>query len=847
MIKVGLIGAGVIAHEHARAIASALGPGALIAVADTHAERLEAFASAFGVGRRYADVESLIGDPQIDLVVVATPPSSHESVVVSALDRGKHVLCEKPLAHSLASAARILEAEARNPGRLSVSHQLRYEPGFQRLRWLIREGWIGDLETAQLERHGAIPHADPGKAGWWGAWDVAGGGVLITQLIHELDLLLAVMGPVCSVRAIMDTRYTSIESEDHVEATLRFRSGASARCAGSVNSGRFENGLAIRGAKGIAGLPASFATEDPRGRSAALRAVDAALPDARPARSSFSARAVGKLLRRPAAPELSPHARLYLDIASRMSRGEALPIPGSDAWPALELCMAIYEAAVTGSEVELPLGPGAKVYNGVTRQIYSGRVGGGKVGDASRDLIGEAAVHAVAPPVNSLERATLKAVKRCLAQLGVGPAHVKALLRRPARVHGGPQVRRWPWPRRRMFDRRERRAVLEVLDRELRQGGAVAYGGVEEEAYCAAFARFLGGGYADAVNSGTNALYVALRTLELEPGTEVIVPPATDAGGTMPVAMLNCIPVPADSEPGSVLTSADQIREVMTDRTAAIVVAHIAGHPVDLDPILALAEARGIPVIEDCAQAHGTLYKGRMVGTFGTVAAFSTMFGKHHATGAQGGVVFSRDRRLITRARQIADRGKPYGARGAPGNLYASLNMNQDELSMAIGRVQLAKLPGFVAARRRFAAWIEEGLEAVEGVELIGDPPHGESSYLFLMLRFDPLALRCTSQQFAEALIAEGIEGASAGYGIYPTDQPWHRNAAVFGSSGMPWSLRSNEKPPIYPLPNIRRANQEIVRLEIHEGLAAREARDVVSAIDKIARHFRAQAETVAS
>src|SRR5207247_1177464 len=141
------------------------------------------------------------------------------------------------------------------------------------------------------------------------------------------------------------------------------------------------------------------------------------------------------------------------------------------------------------------------------------------------------------------------AARRVFDIAHVDPAKVKALLRKPPSVHGGPRVRRWPWPRRRHFDQRERRAVLQLMNREIRRGGAVVYGGVEHRAYCDAFAQYLGGGYAHAVNSGTNAMYVALKTLDLEPGTEVIVPPITDPGGTMPVVLTNCIPIPADSDP----------------------------------------------------------------------------------------------------------------------------------------------------------------------------------------------------------------------------------------------------------------------------------------------------------
>jgi len=297
--------------------------------------------------------------------------------------------------------------------------------------------------------------------------------------------------------------------------------------------------------------------------------------------------------------------------------------------------------------------------------------------------------------------------RKALVAANVEPALVRAIVKKPAPVNGGPRTRRFPWPRRRHFDARERDAVLKLMNREIRRGGAIVYGGPEEAAYCAAFANFLGGGFAKAVNSGTNAVYVALRALDLEPGCEVIVPPITDVGGSMPVAMINCIPVPCDSAPGSINTSVEQIGKMLTDRTAAIVVAHISGHPVDMDPVLELAAQRGIPVLEDCAQAHGAVYKGRMTGTLGAIAAFSTMFGKHHSTGAQGGVVFTRNTMLFARTRQISDRGKPSGAVSPAGNAVASLNFNQDEISMAIGRVQLEKLPKAIEARRAFVTLVE--------------------------------------------------------------------------------------------------------------------------------------------
>jgi perosamine synthetase len=447
-----------------------------------------------------------------------------------------------------------------------------------------------------------------------------------------------------------------------------------------------------------------------------------------------------------------------------------------------------------------------------------------------------------------MKQSLVDVIRRSLDWANVDPALIKAMTRKPPMVHGGPRARRWPWPRRRHFDKREKQAVLKVLNREIRKGGAVIYGGPETKAYCRAFAEYLGGGYAAAVNSGTNAVYVALRALDLEPGSEVIVPAITDPGGTMPVAILGCIPVPADADPGSLNISVEQVKRVLTDRTSAIVVAHISGRPVDMDPILQLASERRIPVVEDCAQAHGARYRGRMMGSLGTISAFSTMFGKQHSTGGQGGVVFTKDTLLFARVKQVSDRGKPYGALGNPANLVASLNFNQDEISMAIGRVQLGKLPGAITARRAFAALVETGLRDADGVSLVADPPGCLGSYWFLMIRLDTSKLACDSQDFATALEEEGIGGVYPGYPFFPTDQPWHRDAVLFGKSGLPWSaLAGHPGPQNFDLPNAHQATREIVRVDVHECLGVREARDLVTAVKKLVQYFRANSRPTAT
>lgn len=403
-------------------------------------------------------------------------------------------------------------------------------------------------------------------------------------------------------------------------------------------------------------------------------------------------------------------------------------------------------------------------------------------------------------------------------------------------IDGGPKVRTDAWPSRRLFGEKEKWAVTALFDRCIETGEAFGYNGPEEEAFCREFAEALGGGFADGVNSGTNAVYVALRSLEIEPYTEVIVPPITDPGGVMPVPLMNCIPVPADSAPGSYNTDAERIKARLTERTSVIIVAHIAGIPADMDPILELARERSIPVVEDCAQAHGATYKGRRVGTFGDVAAFSTMFGKHLATGGQGGVVFTRREEVYWKIRQMADRGKPFGLEGASDNVVAALNCNMDELNATIGRVQLHKLTDIIARRRRLALAIEEGCrQRLATIRLIGDPPHGESSYWFLFFQFEPERLGVDKARFVQALAAEGLP-VGASYLHCPPHWPWFRQRSVHGKTNLPWSSMQykGDAEQSYPMPNVEATDARHFRMGFHESWTDREITDTLSALEKV-------------
>lgn len=402
-------------------------------------------------------------------------------------------------------------------------------------------------------------------------------------------------------------------------------------------------------------------------------------------------------------------------------------------------------------------------------------------------------------------------------------------------INGGDKVRTAPWPARHLFADEEKQAVIDLFDKSISSGDAFCYNGAEEDAYCAEFAAFMGGGYADAVNSGTSAVYVALRALDIEPFTEVIVPSVTDMGGAMPVPLMNCIPIPADVAPGSYNIGPEQIAARITERTSAIIVAHIAGQPADMDPIMALARAKGIRVVEDCAQSHGALYKGRLAGTMGDIGAFSTMSGKHHATGGQGGVVFTKSEALYVKARQASDRGKSFGAPNAQGNVGCSLNLNLNDLSAAIGRVQLKKLPAIVAGCRKSARAVADRCRALEAVSPDLGLPGTEGAFWFLTFRLDIEKVSVDLATFVAALCAEGLP--FSGHYTEPfTRHDWYRNRAVFGSSGYPWTcpLYKGNPDQEYPLPNFDRVDTLMLHIKTHENCGDQEADDVFQALKKV-------------
>ncbi len=250
------------------------------------------------------------------------------------------------------------------------------------------------------------------------------------------------------------------------------------------------------------------------------------------------------------------------------------------------------------------------------------------------------------------------------------------------------------------------------------------------------FAKWLGSKHAIACASGSAAVHCAIAALRLQPGDEVITTPITDMGAITPILYEGAVPVFADVEPRTLNVTRATIERALTPRTRAIVVTHLFGSPCAMDPILALAAERGIPVIEDAAQAFGATHGGRKVGVLGTLGTFSLQQGKHITSG-EGGIVVTDDPELARRVFLFVNKAWGYGD-PKPDHYFPALNYRLTELQGAVLCAQLSKLDDVVQARRDVAAALRTALAAVPGLTLPGDPPHGTHSWWKFAFQVDP-------------------------------------------------------------------------------------------------------------
>lgn len=402
-------------------------------------------------------------------------------------------------------------------------------------------------------------------------------------------------------------------------------------------------------------------------------------------------------------------------------------------------------------------------------------------------------------------------------------------------INGGAPLRTEPFGPRWVFGEAERDRLAAVMDRAPRAWRS----GETVRAFVNAFQKSFGVRGAIATGSGTAAVHAALGALDPDPGAEVITTPATDVGTIVGILQHNCVPVFADWGPDDFNTDPADIERKITEKTAAILVVHLFGFPCDMTAVMAVARRHGLPVIEDCAQAHLAEFGGMKVGSFGKLAAWS--FGLKTLSTDQGGMVASPDPALSAAARGFLSKGSV--KTGDAWTPYARLGTfsPMTDLQAAVGVAQIARLEEATAIRQMVAAHLDEAFAAVDAVTLPRRRPGDRDVYYMYPYHLDEAAAGCSIGAFVEALRAEGITDAFGPYlkgrGLHR--QPMLRHGRTYGRSGFPLrddagTLRADYR--ALRLPRIDALLPGLGFFHMRNSFTERDARDIASAVLKVAR-----------
>ncbi len=340
-------------------------------------------------------------------------------------------------------------------------------------------------------------------------------------------------------------------------------------------------------------------------------------------------------------------------------------------------------------------------------------------------------------------------------------------------------------------------AVARVLD------SGVYILGPENKAFDAEFAQAISAKYSLGVDSGTSALELALEAAGVGPGDEVIVPSFTFIATATAVSVLGAKPVFADIDPVTLTLDSKSVECALTARTKAVIAVHIYGQPCDMDPLLSLAKARNLSVIEDCAQSHLATYKGRTTGSIGNLGAFSFYPSKNLGAAGDAGAVTTNDKRLCDVVIELRNCGR--SATGGYHHVRIGHNSRLDEIQAAVLRVKLLRLEAWTAARRRVAAIYDEGLA---GLPLKRPPLGSESS--------KPVFHLYSVRSDRRDALAEHLRRHGIGTGVYyPT--PVHLQPAY-----APLGIKAGA------LPVSEAASRETLSLPMYAELSASDAGRVV-------------------
>ena len=317
-----------------------------------------------------------------------------------------------------------------------------------------------------------------------------------------------------------------------------------------------------------------------------------------------------------------------------------------------------------------------------------------------------------------------------------------------------------PWP---SFTQDEADAVSRVV-----LSNKVNYWtGTEGREFEKEFASWAGSEYAIALGNGTLALDIALKALNVGTGDEVITTPRTFLASASSIVTAGAAPVFADVDLNSQAITAASIKAVLTPKTKAVIVVHLAGMPAEMDEIMALSKEHGFYVIEDCAQAHGAKYKGRSVGSIGHVGAWSFCQDKIMTTGGEGGMVTTNSKELWSTMWSYKDHGKSFDAiynrEHPPGFrwLHESFGTNwrMTEMQAVLGRIQLTRMTEWTAKRQTYGAQLDQAAGGFGCIRLVNVPDHSEHAEYkhYMFIKPEQLASGWDRDRIVNAIVERGV------------------------------------------------------------------------------------------
>ncbi len=335
----------------------------------------------------------------------------------------------------------------------------------------------------------------------------------------------------------------------------------------------------------------------------------------------------------------------------------------------------------------------------------------------------------------------------------------------------------------RTFGAEEINALTEVLQSGVLITTKGKFGKMLEEN----FAKRLGVKYAYACNSGSAAVHVAIAAINPNPGDEIVTTSITDMGALTPIVFQGAIPVFADVDPKTLNVTAETIERVLSEKTKAIIVTHLFGNPCEMGAIMELADARGIPVIEDTAQSFLAEVGGKYAGTIGKIGAFSFQQGKQMTTG-EGGIVVTNDDDLARRLYLCINKAWGYGDAN-PDHYFIALNYRMTELQAALAVEQLKKLDYSVEQRQKMARLLDEKLADIDGIESYKPVKGSTMTYWKYCLRVDDAKIEDGAVGLARALKTYDVASAPR-YVVKPAYKcRVFTEQNTFGDSHYPFNL----------------------------------------------------------